>query len=252
MLSPSPSEAILRLSGWSLLLAGGVVPLCLVLIGLSLAYYGLSDGVRGALGLALTKLLLQPALVLLSSSAQRRSGMEREDLFAACLAKPVKHSQLFTTLGQVLQMQRLSSSPAEGPRRLDPTLARRLPLRILVVEDSAINQKLAVGILAKLGYPSDVAGNGREALELVRRQPYDLVFMDLQMPEMDGLEATRRIVAEQSALVRPRIVAMTAHAMDGDRDKCLAAGMDEHLPKPFTRDQLQATLQRWLPAPTPA
>jgi CheY-like chemotaxis protein/anti-sigma regulatory factor (Ser/Thr protein kinase) len=187
---------------------------------------------------------LQPALVLLSSSAQRRSGVERDDLFAACLAKPVKHSQLFATLGQVLQQQRQSSSPADGPRRLDPTLARRLPLRILVVEDSAINQKLAVGILAKLGYPSDVAANGREALELVRHQAYDLVFMDLQMPEMDGLEATRRIVAEQSALVRPRIVAMTANALSGDRERCLAAGMDDYIAKPILPVDVQSIIER--------
>ena len=185
-----------------------------------------------------------PALVLLSSTAQRRSGVDQAELFAARLAKPVKHTQLFATLAQVL-------APAAGPpagsgatRRLDPTLAQRVPLKILIAEDSTINQKLAVSILAKLGYTSDVAGNGREALELVRMNRYDLVLMDLQMPELDGLEATRRIVAELPAQTRPRIAAMTANALAGDRERCLEAGMDDYIAKPILPVDLQALIER--------
>jgi len=185
-----------------------------------------------------------PTLVLLSSSTHRREGDVMPELFAARLAKPVKHSQLFDTLVRVLHADAADDAPTESSRRLDPTLAQRMPLRILVAEDSAINQKLAVGILAKLGYASDVAANGREALELVRRQRYDLVLMDLQMPEVDGLEATRRIVAELPADARPRIVAMTANALAGDRERCIAAGMDDYIAKPVLPVDLQALIER--------
>ena len=194
-----------------------------------------------------------PALVLSSSGARRgeRTGME---LFAARLAKPVKHSQLFAVLVQVLHPHapELLVPPA---RKLDPTLAQRLPMQILVVEDSAINQRLAVGILAKLGYSSDVADNGQEALHLVRIKRYDLVFMDLQMPVMDGLEATRRITAMLPPHSRPRIVAMTANAMAGDRERCLDAGMDDYIAKPVLPSDVQALIERWssrhAPAPGP-
>jgi PAS domain S-box-containing protein len=184
-----------------------------------------------------------PALVLLSSSVQRRSGVDQAELFAARLAKPVKHSQLFNVLTQVLQPG-MAGRGAGATRRLDPTLAQRVPLKILIAEDSVINQKLAVGILAKLGYACDVAGNGREALELVRLNPYDLVLMDLQMPELDGLEATRRIVAELPARGRPRIVAMTANALAGDRERCIDAGMDDYIAKPILPVDVQAVIER--------
>ncbi len=185
-----------------------------------------------------------PALVLLSSSMQRRRGVDQAELFAARLAKPVKHTQLFATLTQVVQPAAGPAGGAGPTRRLDPTLAQRVPLKILIAEDSAINQKLAVGILAKLGYASDVADNGLEALELVRINHYDLVLMDLQMPELDGLEATRRIVAEQPAHQRPRIVAMTANALAGDRERCLEAGMDDYIAKPILPVDVQAVIER--------
>ncbi|WP_158219918.1 PAS domain S-box protein [Ideonella sp. A 288] len=185
-----------------------------------------------------------PALLLLSSSTHRRGSAPAEGLFAARLAKPVKHTQLFESLTRVLQADAGHEGPIDSSRRLDPTMGQRLPLRILVAEDSAINQKLAVGILAKLGYACDVAGNGAEALELVKLRPYDLVFMDLQMPEMDGLESTRRIVAEMPPLDRPRIVAMTANALTGDRERCLEAGMDDYIAKPILPVDVQALIER--------
>ncbi|NCT85426.1 MAG: GAF domain-containing protein, partial [Comamonadaceae bacterium] len=134
-----------------------------------------------------------------------------------------------------------------GPRRARgqpvaaPHLAERHPLRILLAEDNVVNQKLALRLLQQMGYRADLAANGLEAIAAVRRQAYDLVLMDVQMPEMDGLEAARRIVA---AGERPRIVAMTANAMQGDREACLAAGMDDYLTKPIRVDELAAALTR--------
>ncbi|HEY1128659.1 MAG TPA: GAF domain-containing protein, partial [Roseateles sp.] len=134
-----------------------------------------------------------------------------------------------------------------GPRRqrsqpvVVHNLAERHPLRILLAEDNVVNQKLALRLLQQMGYRADLAANGLEAIEAVGRQAYDLVLMDVQMPEMDGLEASRRIVA---AGERPRIVAMTANAMQGDREICLAAGMDDYLTKPIRVDELAAALLR--------
>jgi CheY-like chemotaxis protein len=128
--------------------------------------------------------------------------------------------------------------PRPGSEELDPEQAARHPLRILLVEDNAVNQKLALRLLSQMGYQADVAANGIEAVEAVGRQPYDLVLMDVQMPEMDGLEATRLIVEQFPAEQRPWIVAMTANAMDGDREACLAAGMKGYISKPIRIDEL--------------
>ena len=135
---------------------------------------------------------------------------------------------------------------ARAPRRkaaqrrakpmIDPDMAARHPLRILLAEDNVVNQKLALRLLQQMGYRADLAANGIEAIECVERQPYDVVLMDVQMPEMDGLEATRRITAQWPPGERPRIVAMTANAMQGDREMCLAAGMDDYITKPIRVD----------------
>jgi PAS domain S-box-containing protein len=187
-----------------------------------------------------------PPLVLLSSSGPRVGEPSAAELFAARLAKPVKHSQLFTVLIEVIHGKRPAAPPPQS-QRIDPMLANRLPMRILVVEDSAINQKLALGMLRKFGYLCDVAGNGAEGVELVRRHRYDLVFMDLQMPVMDGLEATQRIIETVPAERRPRIVAMTANALPADRQRCLDAGMDDYIAKPILPAAVQALIERWAP-----
>ena len=121
-------------------------------------------------------------------------------------------------------------------------MAARHPLRILLAEDNVVNQKLALRLLQQMGYRADVAANGIEAIECLERQPYDVVLMDVQMPEMDGLEATRRIMQRWSRPHRPRIIAITANAMQGDRELCLAAGMDDYITKPIRVDELVEAL----------
>ena len=123
-------------------------------------------------------------------------------------------------------------------------MAARHPLRILLAEDNVVNQKLALRLLQQMGYRADLASNGIEAVESVQRQTYDVVLMDVQMPDMDGLEASRKINAHWQPQDRPRIIAMTANAMQGDRDMCLAAGMDDYLTKPIRVERLVEALNQ--------
>ena len=162
----------------------------------------------------------------------------------AILTKPVKastlHAAVVTALGDTV-VQAAQDRTSTG---LDPELGARHPLRILLAEDNAVNQKLALRLLEKMGYRADVAGDGFEAIEALERQPYDLVLMDVQMPELDGLEATRRILERWTDGERPWIVAMTAEAMAGDRERCLAAGMNDYISKPIRVQELVGALQR--------
>jgi signal transduction histidine kinase/CheY-like chemotaxis protein len=181
-------------------------------------------------------------LVLFSSLGRKEAG-DTEGHFAAYLAKPLRQSQLYDTLVELLVREAVPRAPGTRAQpRLDAQLARRHPLRILLAEDNVVNQKLALRLLSQMGYRADLASNGIEAVESVERQTYDLVLMDVQMPELDGLEATRRITARWPAAGRPRIVAMTANAMQGDREICLAAGMDDYLTKPIRVDDLVQAL----------
>lgn len=182
-------------------------------------------------------------LILFSSLGQRDVEAEA-GLFAAFLAKPLRQSQLFDTLVTQFAADRVAPAPAKplDRPRTDPDMAGRHPLRILLAEDNLVNQKLALRLLAQMGYRADLASNGVEALESVARQTYDVVLMDVQMPEMDGLEAARRITTRYPSDQRPRIVAMTANAMQGDREMCLEAGMDDYIAKPIRVDALTAAL----------
>ena len=181
-------------------------------------------------------------LVLLTSLAGLPQARSAEE-FSAQLTKPVRASQLYNAL-----VQRAHGARARARGRRQLRSATSVPetssLRILLAEDNAVNQKVALRILDKLGYRADVASNGLEALEALEREPYDVVLMDVQMPEMDGLDASRRICARWPAESRPRIIAMTANAMIEDREACFAAGMDDYLAKPVRPEELAEALGR--------
>ena len=187
-------------------------------------------------------------LVMLSSIGEQVRAKEQTE-FSAFLNKPIKQSQLYDTLVQVLTQRPVSVSLTETQHSFDSRLASRLPLRILLVEDVVVNQKVARQMLQRLGYRIDVANNGQEALVALRRQPYDVVFMDVQMPEMDGLETTRRI-RQKCSTERPWIVAMTAHAMSGDREACLSAGMNDYISKPIRVEALVKAFNKYERKPT--
>jgi signal transduction histidine kinase/CheY-like chemotaxis protein len=197
-------------------------------------------------GLELARAIHQTApklpLVLFSSLGRKEVG-DTEGLFSAYLAKPLRQSQLFDTLVSLLAQDAGPKKTEAAKPKLHADMAQRHPLRILLAEDNVVNQKLAMRLLGQMGYRADLASNGIEAIESIERQTYDLVLMDVQMPEMDGLEATRRITAQWKANARPRIVAMTANAMQGDREACLAAGMDDYLTKPIRVDELVRAVQ---------
>ena len=185
-------------------------------------------------------------LVLFTSLGRKEADAT---LFTATLSKPLHQSHLFDTLVSLI-VQDAAPRPAQAPARprIDAGLAERHPLRILLAEDNVVNQKLALRLLQQMGYRADLASNGIEAVESIERQTYDVVLMDVQMPEMDGLEAARRIVERwPDASARPRIVAMTANAMQGDREECLAAGMDDYVTKPIRVDALVAALDNVTP-----
>jgi CheY-like chemotaxis protein len=130
------------------------------------------------------------------------------------------------------------------PTNIDTALATRLPMRVLLAEDNPVNQKVGIRLLEKLGYHPDLAANGQEAIDSVRRQNYDVVLMDMQMPVMDGLEASRLIVSELPEHTRPYIVAMTANVLESDRQACMDAGMDDFLGKPVLLSDLNKLMER--------
>ena len=180
--------------------------------------------------------------LILFTSLGRREAHAEDEGFAAYLHKPIKPSQLFDALVSVVADQPVHVAARAAARsELDPEMARRHPLRILLAEDNVVNQKVALRLLAQMGYRADVAANGLEAIEAVERQTYDVVLMDVQMPELDGFEASREINRRWPA-ARPRIVAMTANAMQGDRELCVAAGMDDYVAKPIRVEELVAAL----------
>jgi signal transduction histidine kinase/DNA-binding response OmpR family regulator len=165
--------------------------------------------------------------------------------FASFLTKPVKQSSLYNAIVNALtqaQSKRTSPVAATG-HQFDSTLAERIPLRVLLAEDNMVNQKLGLKILERMGYRADVAANGLEVLESLKRQHYDLILMDVQMPEMDGLEATQKIRADFSADRQPHIIAMTANAMQGDREACINAGMNDYVSKPIQVKELQRAIE---------
>lgn len=178
-----------------------------------------------------------PLVLLTSMGYPRTKNIE----FAAVLNKPIKHSKLQDALTQIINQQP-KKVKAESSPKINHQQGKQHPLRILLAEDNLVNQKVALRTLEKMGYRADVAANGLEVISALRRQPYDVVFMDVQMPEMDGLEATQWICHNLQPGRKPRIIAMTANVMDGDRDRCLDAGMDDYISKPLRLEKLVAAL----------
>jgi CheY-like chemotaxis protein len=204
--------------------------------------------------------LWQTVLVMIASIGKRGDAKRMQDVgFAAYLVKPVHSSTLMDALAtawsaklkglpiQLITRHSLAEARS-GMRMADSHEKPADKLRLLVAEDNPVNQKLAIRMLEKLNMSVDVAATGREVLGMLERGVYDLVFMDCQMPEMDGYEATALIRrAEQDGCKHLLIIAMTANAMQGDREKCLAAGMDDYIAKPIRKEAITEMLQKWIP-----
>jgi PAS domain S-box-containing protein len=204
----------------------------------------LGRAIKGDPAIAGAKLVMLTSLGnQLDNDEMQASGIE------ACVLKPVKQSRLFNRLAEVMVGHVpavLKSSPVETSKPVFAPDTTKLPnARILLAEDNPINQKVALGLLANIGYKADVAKNGLEVLDALEKKSYDLILMDCQMPEMDGYETTQRIRARGGE--GPRIVAMTANAMRGESEKCLAAGMDDYLSKPVRLELLREMVTRWMP-----
>jgi signal transduction histidine kinase/DNA-binding response OmpR family regulator len=183
-------------------------------------------------------------LIMLTSIGYNFQTEEMQNLFTYYVNKPVKHSQLAEMLSKVLSPS-APGSPNDPLIGADLSLfAQRYPFEILVAEDNIINQKMIRNVLQLLGYTADVVANGLEVIEAVKRQRYELIFMDIQMPEMDGYEATS-IIVNHMKKDRPIIIAMTANAMKSDKEKCREIGMDDYITKPLKVEDLQKAFQYW-------
>lgn len=201
--------------------------------------------------------LAETSLVLLPSYGKRGDGQTALEFgIAAYLQKPVRQSQLYNCLLAVITEASSKSENRRAARLITQHSLRRLSslkteteavkFRILVAEDNAVNRKVALSQLKSLGYSADFVMNGREAVEAVKKYPYEAVLMDCQMPEMDGFEATAEIRRFEADASRTTIIAMTAHALEGERERCIAAGMDDYISKPVKLEKLKETLEQWL------
>ncbi len=185
--------------------------------------------------------------LLLLSSVRLRGDDPRAAMagISMMIYKPIRPAQLLDSLCRALSVQMQREKKAPLTHALDGELGTRIPLRLLLADDNPINQKVGLSVLQKLGYRADIATNGLEVLQALEAKAYDVLFLDVQMPEMDGLEAARRICQRWPLEKRPRIIAMTGNALVGDREKCLEAGMDDYITKPVRVGDLQAALERW-------
>jgi PAS domain S-box-containing protein len=220
------------------------------------------DGMMLANAIKTDPALQGTRLIIMTSLGHRPGEAELEAAgIDAYLTKPVRQSRLFDSVIEAMARLRRHTSSLAGPgkrsftssppRTREARAARQI--RILLADDNTVNRRVALGQLRKLGYTADAVASGLEVLDAMSRTTYDVVLMDCQMPEMDGYEATRAIRDRESAVTtgsaahRTYVVAMTAHAMEGDREKCLVAGMDDYLSKPVRTEALQAALDRWHP-----
>jgi len=185
-----------------------------------------------------------PLILLSSSLPSQNKDINLNEEFIVRLMKPIKQSELFNSLTTAFGNIKTTTRSLRQIKAFDPTMATRLPFKILVAEDNLINQKVTLRVLQQFGYQAALASNGREAVEAVERDKYDLLFMDVQMPEMDGLEATRLICTRFNVGERPYIIAMTANALKEDRELCLISGMDDYLSKPVRGEEIKRAIER--------
>jgi signal transduction histidine kinase/CheY-like chemotaxis protein len=184
-----------------------------------------------------------PIVMLTSIGEYNINKNEIHELFDFYVTKPIKQSQLYNIILTIFAKNIKQSEIKPIQSLIDKV--EKIPLKILIAEDNIINQKLILKILSQMGYSADVVSNGIEVLESLKRQNYDLIFMDVQMPEMDGLEATKNILNEFDENKRPIIFAMTANVMHGDKEMCIEAGMDDYISKPILIDNLTELLNKW-------
>jgi signal transduction histidine kinase/HPt (histidine-containing phosphotransfer) domain-containing protein len=185
--------------------------------------------------------------VILLTSMRLRAGDERiaKSGLSVFIYKPIRQTQLFDALCRAITGHVRQEKKTPPASTFDTTMAVRHPLKILVADDNPVNQKVGTSLLQKLGYHPDLAANGLEVLKALEKQAYDMLFLDVQMPEMDGYEAARQIRQRWKDPQRPIVIAMTGGALTGDREKCLAAGMDDYLAKPLRIHEFQEVLRRW-------
>jgi CheY-like chemotaxis protein len=183
-------------------------------------------------------------IILLSSIGDERKK-QNEKLFVSILTKPIKHQELFKSITSALKQttKKKEEQIVQPQQKLSSSFAEKHPLDILIAEDNAVNQTVINMIMKKLGYSVDIVPDGAQAVEAVRRKLYQVILMDIQMPEMDGMEATRVIRKEMGH--QPIIVALTANAMMEDRDLCLQAGMDDYISKPIQIEKLMEVLEKF-------
>ena len=211
------------------------------------------DGLMLARAIKADPTIAKTRLVLLTSLGNQLDAEEMKAAgIEACVLKPVKQDRLYNRLAEVMSghLEHKVAHPHSFIHRIVPELPalepERKEVRILLAEDNSINQMVALGLLQKIGFTADTATNGLEVLEALERTPYDIILMDCQMPELDGYETTQKIRAANKTPA-PRIVAMTANALRGESERCLAVGMDDYLSKPVRIETLRAMLFRWLP-----
>jgi CheY-like chemotaxis protein len=201
------------------------------------------DGIELADIFKSDELLSKIPLLLLSSTGD----MEHipKNLFVSRLSKPVKLKLLFDEVLNIISELTRKSRMNEAAFTLDQGLGQRLPLKILIAEDNIVNQKLAISLLNMMGYRVDSVMNGKEVLDILGEKDFDIIFMDIQMPEMNGIEATIRIFETIPVEKQPLVIAITANAMVGDREKCLEVGMVDYMAKPIKIAELQKMIEKW-------
>ena len=182
--------------------------------------------------------------IIILTSMGRTKTRKNDVPIAAFLNKPIKTSSLYNAIVDTLELRLFKETSAKSESQNEQKLGSRHPLRILLAEDNPTNQKVATHILKRIGYRADIANNGIEVLQALERQVYDVVLMDIQMPEMDGEQATKKIRADWAKDKQPHIIAMTAHALEGDREKYLLRGMDDYVSKPVKLEELIQSLEK--------